>query len=435
MSNQEIVKTAINVMQENEDLKKYLEQTLSFRAGTNPGHIGSYYPNLSPAQLLEIIRNADWQPYQHPDIMDGCIAFSAKIPGINGLADLTKLPGDTPVILIDPKKTGKVSAAIDTTHAPETGREESQTIIILGPDEAVGKQYIVYTFHPGAPVRPSPVEASSVDLNYPIITAQEAIAINLSLAKVENGILEITRQEQETRYHNTRQGIHGTATPQEEEASDQTKFYKIVEALTQIDPVFDKLSQIMPLGARFVLMAEACNWAAKEAKGIAKTKKNAAPEEAKKYDKLSSKLMGAAKNHVLPWAIENGAQAQMSEDDTGKPVLLLQHPEAGLIALHQVSLKELPPDTVAKIQQTGDLKFQGVRRQPLARLTALSLCEKEKLEKNGKRGNLANAVFLVSTNEKFAKAVAAEITDPNKISPRRQAMILLRQYRKDNYLA
>ena len=132
----------------------------------------------TPEQLEQLLRNANWQPYEHKAIMPGCVAFSTPIPGLMGMKSLWGLPNETNVRLDDNKNTGKVSAVISGDRHPV-----DETIILLGDYEG---QEVVLTFHPGPPVRPSEV---SVDESQGIIhgkelTVEQAINLGFNIAKI-----------------------------------------------------------------------------------------------------------------------------------------------------------------------------------------------------------------------------------------------------------
>ena len=162
---------------------EYWQRLLATRAGLSDEAQGSVVPDVNASQLEQLLLTADWQSYDHPNIMDGCTAFTATISGQMGLVNLRDVPGDTLVTLEDPKGTGKVSAVISGVR----GNQVDFTIIILGPDEdsegnSLPNTETVWTFHPGEPVRPSAVSAQSMAGE--TISAQQAIEMGFDLAKV-----------------------------------------------------------------------------------------------------------------------------------------------------------------------------------------------------------------------------------------------------------
>lgn len=175
------VKAAIARMETTPELETYFQKTLDSRAGL--GHpMGSYYPDKTADAVREALQTADWEPFNHPELMEGCQAFTAPLPGRLGIVDLKTLNPETQVTLMDPKGTGAVSAVVSAKGlvAPEA----KHTVLIIGPDDAPGKKgMVVYTFHPGDPIRPSIVPTKNAG-NGTVTTAKEAIRLGLDLAKL-----------------------------------------------------------------------------------------------------------------------------------------------------------------------------------------------------------------------------------------------------------
>ncbi len=166
--------------------------------------------DIEPTTLERLLINADWVPYTHPDIMEGCKAYKAYIPGHVGIINLDKLYPGAEVTLDDRKGTGKVSAVV--THNWFCGNPHPApysscgprnpgdcgddwgcrsvkiskphvdfTVIIIGEHEG---NEVVFTFHPGDPVSPSEVPAEP-GMHGKTITAWEALKMGLSTGKVE----------------------------------------------------------------------------------------------------------------------------------------------------------------------------------------------------------------------------------------------------------
>lgn len=154
----------------------YFEKTLAQRAGASGQAAGSIYPDLGEAELEAAILAADWQLYEHPSIMEGCTGFQAPLPGLLGIVELSSLPGDTTIVLDDRKNTGKVSATVEGIR----GEKVPFTVLILGPEQG---EEIVFTFHPGEPVRPSQV-TTELGLHGKKVTTSEALGIGLEIAKI-----------------------------------------------------------------------------------------------------------------------------------------------------------------------------------------------------------------------------------------------------------
>lgn len=155
----------------------YLENTLDQRAEKSGKAAGSIYEGMTRVELQLALLTAKWESYSHPAVMQGCEAFKASIPGRLGIVSLTDLPSNTVVTLDDRKNTGKVSAVVRGVRGPKV----DFTVLILGQEQG---QEVIFTFHPGDPVRPSSVEATP-GLHGKQITAAEAIGMGLEMAKVE----------------------------------------------------------------------------------------------------------------------------------------------------------------------------------------------------------------------------------------------------------
>lgn len=162
---------------------KYVRKMFLQRAGlTDDGQInkdtaGSCYPKITPTQLRQIVITANWVPFEHPGVMEGCKAFRAEISGRVGIVDLSDLPADTVVTLEDRKGLGKVSATVQGILGPEV----SFTIAILGPSRET-REMQLWTFHPGEPVQPSIVQAEGRDGMQ--VTIPKAVALGFNKAKI-----------------------------------------------------------------------------------------------------------------------------------------------------------------------------------------------------------------------------------------------------------
>ena len=156
--------------------RSYLQRQLEMRSGLSDQAQGSVVLEVTPSQLEQILLEAEWQPYTHPELLPGCVAFSAAIPGQLGLKNLHALDPKTPVRLEDPKNTGKVSAVVQGV----LGEKVDFFVIILGPDAKNSE--VIWTFHPGAPIRPSLVDAHG--LTGKTVSARDAIEMGFDLAKV-----------------------------------------------------------------------------------------------------------------------------------------------------------------------------------------------------------------------------------------------------------
>lgn len=152
--------------------------TCRARAGLTPepsGPVGSFYEGVTPEALERILPALHWEPYEHPAIASGCAAFRAELPGFVGVVPLRSLEPSQVVTLLDPKSSGFVEAV-----ASFSGDLPSSpfTVLIVGPHE--GRE-IVFTFHPGEPIRPSSVRS---DQEGQRVTVDQALRLGLEYAKV-----------------------------------------------------------------------------------------------------------------------------------------------------------------------------------------------------------------------------------------------------------
>lgn len=156
-------------------LPDYWQATLSQRL---PGGAGSVVEGVSTTQELESrLMSAHWRTYEHPDIMPGCKAFyTYDVSGELGVVELSSLEPDAMVTLDDRKGTGKVSCTVTGAH----GRHETFTVLIVGEEQG---RDVVFTFHPGAPVRPSVVQTEP-GMHGRACAVAEAMAMGLTTAKI-----------------------------------------------------------------------------------------------------------------------------------------------------------------------------------------------------------------------------------------------------------
>lgn len=175
----EIVRTAIANTANIEALQGHWKGLLSSRAGKGKPQ-GSYVPGLDEAELLEKLRAAQWEDFEHPAIAAPAQGFITRdITGVVGLVSLAELDPETPVRLCDGHATGYMSAVV----VGGTPEEVDFVVLLVGPNESPAAEPIVWTFHPGNPVRPSSLELDAASDRE--ITAAEAIKLGFDLAKIE----------------------------------------------------------------------------------------------------------------------------------------------------------------------------------------------------------------------------------------------------------
>lgn len=138
----------------------YLLRTISTR--TPEQRIGSYF-EMTPEQLREALFRTKWEPYDprdsegNPIISGGARGYRATINGGRlGMTTVESLPSDAPLYLVDVKGTGKWSLATTGAEGPKT----DHVTLIVGPGD--GGKPVVWTFHPGEPVRASTLDSGKI---------------------------------------------------------------------------------------------------------------------------------------------------------------------------------------------------------------------------------------------------------------------------------
>ena len=157
-------------------LSEYFENTCKQRLADGTG---SVYDNIEEVDdMEEALYAAHWKKAEHPDVIPGCQAYKTKdIKGGHlGLLKIAELPDDATITASDPKGTGKVSMTV----TGEKGSEVEETWLIVGDEDG---HDVVYTFHPGEPVRPSIVEVKDCP-DGTKLTKEQAIELGFDLAKI-----------------------------------------------------------------------------------------------------------------------------------------------------------------------------------------------------------------------------------------------------------
>jgi len=173
----------------------YLEASLGQR---NPGPTSAGSTFLS-AMTAEDLANANWTPYNHPDLKPPAIGFKADIPGMLGAAPISSIP-PTQLVRIQPAHAGKgiirdgpkkgLVAAEVVTQLPPSAREVAHTTLILGPSREDPTKLTLWTFFPGDPTPKFPdisVEDVKARFNTSedsiVVPAAEAISMGYSFVK------------------------------------------------------------------------------------------------------------------------------------------------------------------------------------------------------------------------------------------------------------
>jgi len=160
--------------------KKTLEQRLVNGAGSRF--------NIASAEELErLLLELDWLEYNHPSIKAPARGYKASLPpsvkAWLGVVRLDSLDSETRVKLDDRKGTSKVSALVEQSSVNAELLEVDYVVLLVGPHPEDPGLEVVWTFHPGPPIRPSEVPASSELVNK-VITAREALELGLEWAKL-----------------------------------------------------------------------------------------------------------------------------------------------------------------------------------------------------------------------------------------------------------
>jgi hypothetical protein len=121
--------------------ESYLKKSLEQR---NPGKDSAGSTFLETLSIDDLI-NADWEPYNHPNISSPAIGFKSSIPGKLGVAEMKGLPKDLKV-KFQPAHKGEGEGAEAVAEIPESNLLVKHTTLILGPKD---DGLTVWTFFPG----------------------------------------------------------------------------------------------------------------------------------------------------------------------------------------------------------------------------------------------------------------------------------------------
>ena len=174
MNNAERITSAINAIKNL--LPEYWESTVSSRT---PGKsVGSVFTFEDVEKVLFQDRLNDWEEYgECPNLMPGCVAFTLRdVNGHLGVVELSELDPTLLLDVIDNKKTGKAKLLAHIGIGPKT----DFATLILGEEQ--GKE-VVFTFHPGAPVRPSEIPVDALE-GEKQLTVKKAIELGFTTANV-----------------------------------------------------------------------------------------------------------------------------------------------------------------------------------------------------------------------------------------------------------
>lgn len=132
----------------------YFEGHLEGRSANGDGSTCWRWGKACPdaTSVLDALLDVIWMKYDScPNLMPGCRAYKAAIPGTIDLCKVADLADNTPV-----RWVGAGHGYQYPTIAGDAGNYVDYTTLIIGPEAGVD---VVYTFHPGDPIRPAQVPA------------------------------------------------------------------------------------------------------------------------------------------------------------------------------------------------------------------------------------------------------------------------------------
>ena len=139
-----------------ETIPGYFEGHLEGRSAAGDGSTCWRWGKACPdaASVLDALLDVIWMKYDGcPNLMAGCRAFKAAIPGTIDLRKVADLADDTPVRWVDAGHGYQYPTIVG-----DAGDYVDYTTLIVGPEAGVN---VVYTFHPGDPIRPAQVPVNT----------------------------------------------------------------------------------------------------------------------------------------------------------------------------------------------------------------------------------------------------------------------------------
>lgn len=141
--------------------------------------VGSFIPDVDVETLARLLNEVEWQEYEHEAIGGGAQGFVSRgLTGKVGLVALSTLPPETPVKFADGHETGFLEVVVVGGQSIDV----DYTVLLIGPNDGPENPEIVWTFHPGAPIRPSSLKAEATVGSE--TTAAEAIKLGFDYAKI-----------------------------------------------------------------------------------------------------------------------------------------------------------------------------------------------------------------------------------------------------------
>jgi len=138
----------------------YYNNMFNQRLHGSPNAAGSTYEGYANIEeLISMLKNVQWESYNHPSVRPPAVSFKANLPGRLGLVEIDNLPDNVSLFLDDRKRAGTISLVAKVNSSiVKTLAKTDFTVIMLGPADKDDPREIVWTFHPGDPVRPNTVD-------------------------------------------------------------------------------------------------------------------------------------------------------------------------------------------------------------------------------------------------------------------------------------
>ena len=146
-----VIAAAINTMIK---LPGYLEKTAASRTLGADESMGSQcdYIGKPEGLIRELFTGGiEWTKTNNENVAPGCSVYTTLYPGKIGVVSLDSLAADTAVTIVDPKQTGCLKVVANGIPCKRT----NILTAIIGPED---DKDVIYTFHPGPPVRLDNVE-------------------------------------------------------------------------------------------------------------------------------------------------------------------------------------------------------------------------------------------------------------------------------------
>ncbi len=173
----------------------YLLSTLSQRVSGISA--GSWFEEMAEEDIIRAILDDDKELSEFiPEEGAGipiCTYYSVELPGKNGIRNLDDLPEDSPLYLtIAHAGTGKFDVC---TSSQVEAKDEEKTTLILGPEDGIGE--VLFTLHPGLPIKPSDLKFEDLIQNplYNELIEKKVKELEEQGRKDEDIVLQITKEQ------------------------------------------------------------------------------------------------------------------------------------------------------------------------------------------------------------------------------------------------